>query len=90
MSDDKGTVLEAAQHVKYPALALFGGNDPNIPADQIQAFDENLDIAGVEHKVITYAGAPHSFFDRRSSEFADASADAWTNVLAFIKAHSSK
>lgn len=88
LSEDKGTVIEAAAHLKYPALALFGGNDQSIPPDQIQAFDENLDKSGVEHEVITYPGATHSFFDRRATEFANESADAWKRVLAFIKAHS--
>ncbi len=30
-------------------------------------------------------GAPHSFFDRKQEEFAEASADAWERVLAFIE-----
>jgi dienelactone hydrolase len=29
-------------------------------------------------------GAPHSFFDRRQEQFAEASEDAWQRVLAFI------
>jgi carboxymethylenebutenolidase len=37
--------------------------------------------------VVVYPGAPHSFFDRKYSEFADESADAWTRVLAFIDAN---
>ena len=41
--------------------------------------------AGVEHEIVTYPGAPHSFFDRRHEEFADDSADAWSRVLAFIE-----
>ncbi len=31
-----------------------------------------------------YDGAPHSFFDRKFEEFADASDDAWRRVLAFV------
>jgi dienelactone hydrolase len=31
----------------------------------------------VEHEVVVYDGAPHSFFDRKQSEFAEASDDAW-------------
>jgi hypothetical protein len=33
-------------------------------------------------------GAPHSFFDRKAAEFADASAAAWSEILAFIAARS--
>lgn len=79
-----GTMLDRAKDIKVPALGLFGGDDPGIPADQIAAFDAGLDVAGVEHTVVTYAGAPHSFFDRRASDFAEASADAWQKVLGFI------
>jgi carboxymethylenebutenolidase len=41
----------------------------------------------IEHKFVIYPGAPHSFFDRRATEFADASADARRRVLGFIAAH---
>jgi len=34
---------------------------------------------------VTYPGAPHSFFDRKAAEFADASAAAWEEVLAFVR-----
>jgi hypothetical protein len=30
----------------------------------------------VPHRIVTYTGAPHSFFDRKYAEYADASADA--------------
>jgi carboxymethylenebutenolidase len=79
-----GTMLERAKDVKVAALGLFGGDDPGIPADQIAAFDEALDGTGVPHTIITYPGAPHSFFDRRAADFAEASADAWQQVLDFI------
>jgi len=36
---------------------------------------------------VTYEGAPHSFFDRKQEEFADASDDAWRRVLAFVEEH---
>jgi len=37
--------------------------------------------------VITYDGAPHSFFDRKQEQFADASADAWRRLTEFIERH---
>jgi carboxymethylenebutenolidase len=42
----------------------------------------------VEHELVTYPGAPHSFFDRKQEEFAEASADAWERVLSFIRKQS--
>jgi carboxymethylenebutenolidase len=40
--------------------------------------------------VVIYPGAPHSFFDRRATDYADASADAWQRVLGFIGAYTTK
>jgi carboxymethylenebutenolidase len=84
------TLLEEASHMKYPALGLFGGDDPGIPQEQVHEFDEGLDRAGVAHEVVIYPGAPHSFFDRKATDFADASADAWQRVLGFIETHTTK
>jgi carboxymethylenebutenolidase len=83
-----GTVLDESVHEKYPFLGLYGGADQGIPVEQVHQLDENLDKAGIEHEIVIYPGAPHSFFDRRYEEFANESADAWKRVLAFIAAHS--
>ena len=42
---------------------------------------------GVEHELVVYEGAPHSFFDRKQDEFAAASEDAWARVLEFVERH---
>jgi carboxymethylenebutenolidase len=83
-----GDAIERAGEIKAPILALQAGADQNISAEDNAAFDQALSSAGVEHEVVTYEGAPHSFFDRKQEEFAAASADAWAKVLAFIAAHS--
>ncbi|HKP51459.1 MAG TPA: dienelactone hydrolase family protein [Chloroflexia bacterium] len=80
-----GTALDRATEVKYPVLGLFGGADPGIPAAQVEELDVRLDEAGVPHEIISYPGAPHSFFDRKATEYADASADAWRRMLAWIE-----
>jgi carboxymethylenebutenolidase len=76
--------IRRAADMRCPVLGLFGGDDPGIPPDQVEAFDRNLAEAGVEHEIVTYPGAPHSFFDRRYEEHAEACADAWRRVLAFL------
>src|SRR5205823_7937350 len=48
LDEQKGTALDAAKHIKYPVLDLFGGSDPGIPPEQVQALDQALDEAGVE------------------------------------------
>jgi carboxymethylenebutenolidase len=70
-----------------PILALQGGADQNITADHNAAYDEALSAAGVEHEVVSYPGAPHSFFDRKQADYADDSADAWNRTLEFIERH---
>lgn len=70
-----------------PILGLFGAADPSIPPDAIEQFDRRLAAAGVDHELISYPGAPHSFFDRKAAEFGDASADAWRRTLEFIREH---
>jgi carboxymethylenebutenolidase len=80
-----GCVIDRVAEMACPVLGLMGGDDPGIPAEAIQAFDQALTAAGVKHEVITYPGAPHSFFDRKQSEFAAESADAWRRLLEFIQ-----
>lgn len=79
-----GLLLDRAPESRRPALGLFGGADQGIPPEKVAALDAALDVAGVPHEIVTYPGAPHSFFDRRHEEFAAESADAWRRVLAFV------
>jgi carboxymethylenebutenolidase len=79
---------QRASELEAPILALQAGADQHITAEDNAAFEEALTVAGVEHEVVVYKGAPHSFFDRKQEEFAEDSDDAWARVLAFIAAHS--
>jgi carboxymethylenebutenolidase len=74
-----------AAEMEAPILALQAGEDQNITAEHNAAFEQALTAAGVEHELVTYDGAPHSFFDRKQEEFADASEDAWRRTLEFIE-----
>ena len=80
---------QRAAELAAPILALQAGDDANILPEHNAAFDAALTAAGVEHELVVYDGAPHSFFDRKFEEHADASADAWERVLAFIAQHAS-
>jgi carboxymethylenebutenolidase len=81
---------QRAGEIEAPILALQAGADQHITAEDNAAFEQALAAAGVEHEVVTYEGAPHSFFDRKQEEFAAASDDAWAKVLSFIDAHAGK
>jgi carboxymethylenebutenolidase len=83
--DGSAGPTQRAAELKAPILALMGGADEGIPVEDVQAFERALDEAGVEHEIAVYDGAPHSFFDRKFEEFADASEDAWRRTLAFVE-----
>jgi carboxymethylenebutenolidase len=77
--------IQLASEIAAPILALQAGADQNITAEMNAAFDEALTANGVQHELVVFEGAPHSFFDRKYEEFADASEDAWHRVLAFVE-----
>lgn len=74
-----------AGEFRAPVLGLFGGADKGIPEESIEAFGIPLTEAGVENELVIYPGAPHSFFDRKAADFADAAADAWVKLLEFVE-----
>jgi carboxymethylenebutenolidase len=84
--DPPGPIKRVADF-EAPILALQAGDDAHITRELNELFEEALDEAGVEYELVIYDGAPHSFFDRRHEEYADASADAWAKTLAFIDQH---
>ena len=86
--NDMPAPVDVAAEFAAPVLGLFGGADPGIPSEAVSAFDRALTEAGVEHEFTVYPDAPHSFFDRKADEFADASADAWERVLGFVRTRS--
>ena len=78
---------QRAAEFAAPILALQAGADQNILPEHNAAFDQALTAAGVEHEIVVYDGAPHSFFDRRQEDYAEQSADAWARTLAFLEGH---
>lgn len=84
---DRPKPIDAAAQYKAPVLSIYGGADEGIPEPDRKAFADALDKAKVPHEQHVYANAPHSFFDRKYTEFADASADAWSRVRTFVGAN---
>jgi carboxymethylenebutenolidase len=87
-ADGSAGPAQRAAELEAPILGLMGGADQGIPADDLATFEKALADARVDHELVMYDGAPHSFFDRRYEEHADASADAWRRVLEFIRSRS--
>jgi carboxymethylenebutenolidase len=82
--------VQRVKEIEAPILALQAGADQNITAEDNAELERALTDAGVEHELVTYDGAPHSFFDRKQEQFADASDDAWRRVLAFLDRYGEK
>jgi carboxymethylenebutenolidase len=78
--------IQRSDELAAPLLGLMGGADEAIPVADVTEFDRALTASGVTHDLVIYDGAPHSFFDRRFADHAEASADAWRRVLEFIGA----
>ncbi|MFL5960919.1 MAG: dienelactone hydrolase family protein [Gaiellaceae bacterium] len=80
-------MIELVPRLEAPILALQGGADQAISHEDNLEFERALRQAGKDYELIEYEGAPHSFFDRKQEEFAEASDDAWRRTLEFIAAH---
>jgi carboxymethylenebutenolidase len=76
--------IDFVKRIDAPILAIFGEADEGIPPPSVGLFRVALEDAGVDHRIVTYPGAPHSFFDRKAEAFATASSEAWDEVLRFV------
>ncbi|WP_373286419.1 dienelactone hydrolase family protein [Halopseudomonas salina] len=54
---------ENAKAIRTPVLVLHGADDPYVPQEQVQAFQEEMRNAGVDWQLNSYGGAVHSFTD---------------------------
>src|SRR4051794_34669356 len=53
--------IQLASKIEAPILALQAGDDDHITEADNDAFDRALTKAGVDHEIVTYRRAPHSF-----------------------------
>lgn len=83
--DDPAAPIHNVDRMRAPILGLFGGADQGIPQEAVDRFEKALAARFVAHKIVTYPGAPHSFFDRTFAEHKAACDEAWRRVLGFIK-----
>ncbi len=81
--------------IKAHVASFSGDADPVIPTEQVAAFRQEMDKAGVIHKIVIYPGAKHAFSnpeaDKLGQEFNmpiayNAAADkaSWSEGLAFL------
>lgn len=82
--------IDRISEFECPVLALYGGADAGIPQEDVDAFDAALAKANIEHTVVTYPGAPHSFFDRSFDQYKSECDDSWARIMSFVSVHTPK
>ena len=50
-----------AKNIKAKVLALHGAMDPYVPADQVAAFQKEMNDAKVDYQFVAYSGTVHGF-----------------------------
>ncbi len=79
--------LSRTPEIKGTLYGFFGGQDPLIPAQEVDQIEAALTTQGVAHKIFRYPEADHGFFcDQRPSYHAAAAQDAWQQVLHLFQA----
>lgn len=83
--------------IKARMLVLNGADDPLVPAEQVEAFQQEMAQAKVDYKLISYAGAKHAFTNPQADQFgekfgmplaynAEADKQSWAEMRQFFEA----
>ncbi|MDN3220782.1 dienelactone hydrolase family protein [Pseudomonas nunensis] len=76
-----------AKNIKGSVLVLHGASDPLVPKEQLPAFEEEMNAAGVDWQLLSYGGAVHSFTDPHANVPGKMMYDAKTAGRAFVSMH---
>ena len=50
-----------AKNIKCKVLVLHGGDDPYVPAKDVDALEKEMRAGGVDWQLVVYGGAVHAF-----------------------------
>ena len=76
-----------AKNIKGSVLVLHGASDPLVPNEQLPAFEDEMNAAGVDWQLLSYGGAVHSFTDPHANVPGKMMYDAKTAARAFQAMH---
>ena len=80
--------IDLVANIDVPVIGLYGGADPGIPREHIEALGAALKKAGKDCDIFIYPGVGHGFnADYRPSYNPEAAKDAWQHMLDWFKAH---
>jgi dienelactone hydrolase len=82
-----------AKNIKGKVLVLHGADDPNVPAQAVQAFQDEMRNARVDWEFVAYGGAVHAFTQKMAGDDPakgaayNASADtrSFTRMVSFFQ-----
>jgi carboxymethylenebutenolidase len=78
---------EPIENINAPIMAVYGALDQGIPLERVRAIESALREAGKDVTVHVYENAGHAFLNNTHGSYnAEAAADAWGKLLAFLKA----
>jgi len=80
--------IEMTADITVPLLGLFGNDDPNPDAAQVDAIEAALKQYGKDYAFHRYDGAGHAFFNWHNKRYRpDQALDGWEKVFAFFAGH---
>jgi len=80
--------IEMTEQLRAPLLGLFGNDDENPNADQVNRTEAALKRLGKNYEFHRYDGAGHAFFNvTRAAYRPEQAADGWRKVFAFYQKH---
>ena len=80
--------IDLTEKMTAPLLGIFGNDDENPTADQVNRTEAKLKQLGKNYEFHRYDKAGHAFFNyARVAYRAEQAADGWAKVFAFYKKH---
>ena len=83
--------VDVVASLNGPVLGLYGGDDPGIPQDTVDAMKTALvkgNAAAKKSDIVVYPGAPHAFHaDYRPSYRQQPADDGWKRCVAWFQAN---
>ncbi|MGZ3694167.1 MAG: dienelactone hydrolase family protein [Bdellovibrionota bacterium] len=82
-----------AKNIKAKVLVLHGADDPNVPDEQVAAFEKEMRAAKVDWQLVKYSGAVHGFTNSANGNDnskgvaynAEADKRSWTAMRDFFQ-----
>lgn len=83
---------EQQKQIRSSVLVAHGSADSFVPPERVQAFQQALDAAGADWRMITYGGVRHGFTNPSAGDYgienlaydAQADEDSWAEMKSFL------